>query len=524
MKYIIENAISHSRWKRVAYSLLTPFLHARNNGYKDFWNIDADDTGLYAKRRKITKILKNVKDYSVSNKVDMISLDMCRTRYIGSHWTFGITYTDNSVNWLELMKDHCKDSFFLDKNCKYWDLNIDGYCAYLGYSEFVNLSTFYVENLQMIHHDDNVYQHPGWGALRYWKNGKYYSSILKNDFGMGECGSLPIYKDIVKFDIGITAEESMRYLKNKSTDVNLKTFEIANGIVDSEIIAILPLSDTVKNVKSCLESLLAQTFNEKQPSARFAVFGYIDSDIFKNLRVIVTDAGLNETALTTCREFENKFNGRMKIITGLKKENLLDAGLQAAKGRYVIFINGNDIFIPQAFQFLHGVIEDTRADVVHTSNFLVPNADNTLDVKTDETNWGKDFQLTIFLNRLRDKFGAWADGKISPSIFNKLIRREFLEEEKISLPFTDIMTQWTFSLQCLMLAENYVRVPQPLYVRTSQTPPPNHIKDFPAQIKSLAKCYEALDKLDDEVFYFDEYADEKNFLKNLFNKNFVNEV
>ena len=342
---------------------------------------------------------------------------------------------------------------------------------------------------------------------------------------MGEAGSLPIYKDIVNIDVGISAEESMRYLKSKSTDVHIKTFEIENGISDSEINVILPLDETKKDIRGCLEYLIAQTFNEKSFSGHLAVFGHIDSDIFKKLRLIVTDAGLNETAMKICRELESKFEGRMKIITGLKAENLLSAGLKASKGRYVMFINGNDIFVPQAFQLLHEIIENTRADVVHTSNFLVPNADNTLTLKTDEPAWGKYLQLTIFLKRLRDKFGAWANSMISPSIFNKLIRREFLEEEKISLPFADVMTQWTFSLQCLMLAENYVRVPQPVYVRTSTTPPPpNVIKDFPTQIKSLAKCYEALDKLDEEVFYFDEYADEKNLIKTIFNKNFVNEV
>ena len=522
MKYIIDSAIETERWKRVGYSLLTPFLHARENGYKNFWNIDADDTGLYAKRRKIAKILKNVKEYVTVNKIDMISLDMCRTRYMGSHWTFGITYTDNNINWLDLMKSHCKDKFFLDKNCKYWNINIDGYCAYLGYSGVVNLSTFYVENLRMIHHTDDVYRNPGWAALRYWENGKYYSSVLKNDFGMSEAGSLPIYKDIINFDIGITAEESKSYLKNQSTDVNVKTFEIANGVKDSEISIILPLDETKKCIRDCLESILYQTFNEKQNWGRLAVFGYIDSDIFKNCRLIVTDAGLNETALKTCREFESKFEGRMKIITGLKAENLLSAGLQASKGRYIMFINGNEIFIPQAFQFLYEVIENYRADVVHTSNYFVPEGDTAI-VKTDEVGWRDDQSFTN-LRRVNEKIVAWSEGMLTPLIFNKLIRREFLEEEKISLPFADDMTQWIFSLQCLMLAENYVRVPQPFYVRTSTPTPPNVIKDFSTRIKSLAKCYEALDKLDEEVFYFDEYADEKNLIKNILNKNFVNEV
>ena len=502
LKYIVDNAII-PHWKPAAYAHLTTFLHARDNGYKNFWNIDADDIGLYAKPRKIAKMMKTIKDYATLTSTDILSLDLWHTSELGKHWSFGMVYIDNETDWLELMKYHCKDKDFFNKYDKVNSgRNIDWYFTYLREIEAACIETFCVENLRVLHDDRFIYQRPIFCGLRYCENGRCYFHVPSTAFNMEEKGSLKIPDDIINFNVGITKTESTTYLKNKNVDRFMKVIEKVNGIYDTEITVILHLDTENSNVRLVLESLSEQTIHDT--------------------RVVVTDTGFNETALKICREMESKFEGRMKIITGLSKENLLSAGLQAAKGRYLMFINGNEYFLPETFKFLHEVIENYRADVVHTSNYFVPKG-NTAIVKTDEIGWNDNTSFKN-LRRVNEKIVAWANSMISPSIFNKLIRREFLEEEKIDLPFTDVITQWIFSLQCLMLAENYVRVPQPVYFRTSTPTPPNVIKDFPTRIKSLAKCYEALEKLDEEVFYFDEYADEKNLIKNIFNKNFVNEV
>lgn len=324
LKYIVDNAIVEI-WKPTAYAHLTTFLHARDNGYKDFWNIDADDLGLYAKLRKIAKLLNNVKNFANKNGIGMISLDMWRTAERGNHWSFGLAYTNNSVSWLELMKNHCTDKDFFDK---YENVvtkrNIDWFCTYLREINVARLETFCVENLRVIHDANQVYKMPVFCGLRYWKNGKCYFPVLCNDFNMGDCGSLPIPDDIINFYIGITAEESTNHLKSKCIDIHFPLIEKINGIVDSEVTLILPLYGMCGNARQSLESLLLQKFND--------------------FRLIVTDAGLNNNALKICQEMENNFDGHMKILMDLPKEKLLNAGLKEAKGRYVMFINGNDVF------------------------------------------------------------------------------------------------------------------------------------------------------------------------------------
>ena len=501
---------------------MTTFLHARDNGYKDFWNVDADDIGLYAKPRRIAKLFKKVKSYSNETKSTLMALDLWRTFEFGGHWSFGVVYTNNSTNWLDLMKAHCKDKALRDNyGSVSSQINVDWYCTYLKEIGAAKIETFCVENLRMIHHHNDVYRNPLCG-LKYWQGGRCYFQNLSDSFGMGEAGSLTISEDIINFDIGITADESMRQLKRHGTDRFMQIFETVNNLMDAEITIILPLNETAKNIRHCLESLLNQTYTDEQvilqwgPTAKEKL-----RKIFLAFRLIVTDAGLNEEALKTCREMESQFGERMKIITGAQKADLLSAGLNAAKGRYVLFINGNDIFVPNAFQMFHDIAENTRADVVHLSNYLVPSSDNNFSIKTKESGWGENLQAVTMLQNPRDKFGVWINGMLLPAIYNNFIRREFLEEEKISLTFNTDIAEWLFSLQTLLLSEIYIRLPQPLYMRTVEDDSRKvDFKDFDTTAKSISEGIEILDKLAKEVFYFDEYAQAKNLLNNVY-KNLI---
>ena len=511
LKYIIDNAIV-PHWKPAAYAHLTTFLHARDNGYKNFWNIDADDTGLYAKPRKIAKILKNVEIYSVQQSIHMLSLDYWITNSFGENWSFGVSYIDNSINWIELLKKHCLDISH-EKHYKRLGIpnNADEFMNYLRKVDDVRIETFYVENLHMIHHHNNVYANPLFG-LRHWSNGRCYWHILSETFGMGEKGSLPIPKCMIKFDIGLTIDESQKKLKNSCADalddLFVKNVEQNNHIVNETVTVILSISDKLQYVSLCLQNFLVQNF--------------------KNWSLIVTDAGLNEAALNTCREFESKFEGRMKIITGLSKSDLLSAGLNASKGRYVMFINGNDTFLPNAFQNLHAIAENIRADIVHMSNYLAPNSDNTFSIKTNEPGWGEDIKTIQLIPRPMDKVIAWTEGRISPSIYNNFIRREFLEEEKISPAFNTKISEWLFSLQCLFLAETYVRLPSPLYVKIVEDDTRKvDFKDFDITVKSISEGIKILDKLDNEVFFLEEYKQAKIFLNDVYKnliRQYLNEV
>ena len=241
LQYIVENVMRPS-WKPVAYAHLTTFLHARDNGYKNFWNIDADDLEMCAKPRKIAKLLTKIKDYANEHEIDVISMDVWHTLTVGKHWSFGVAYTNNSLNWIELLKNHCTDEDLIKK---YVDvnknMNVDWYFTYLREIGVVKLESFFVENLRIVHHNR-------WGyviisaGLRYWQGGRCHFPVLREAYNLDEASSFPIPENTIKFDIGITPEESMCQLRNMSIDGYLHAFCKVNGLRDSIVTLILPLN------------------------------------------------------------------------------------------------------------------------------------------------------------------------------------------------------------------------------------------------------------------------------------------
>lgn len=91
------------KWYPAGYAHLTTFLHAARNCYDSFWNIDADDTFFSAEVGASKKILRSVECYAKEEKIHAISFDMHVSRTLGTHWSFGITYTDNRINWFNMI-------------------------------------------------------------------------------------------------------------------------------------------------------------------------------------------------------------------------------------------------------------------------------------------------------------------------------------------------------------------------------------------------------------------------------------
>lgn len=242
LNYIVDNAIV-KKWKFAAYAHLTAFLHARDMGYKDFWGIDADDIKLYISPQRIAELLIATKNYANANKINLFSLDIWTTWIAGCHWTFGVVYTDNSVEWINIMREHCKDPNLFERYDKVGSgINIDWFCTYLRTIKAAKIETFYFENLRMVHDAGNPYLNL-LGSMRYWENNKLKFSIFDTD--TSEVVSLPIPNEIIQLDMGLSPNEAMEVLKK---DIDLPRFEIEHG-VNIPVSIILPISKNNKLVK-----------------------------------------------------------------------------------------------------------------------------------------------------------------------------------------------------------------------------------------------------------------------------------
>lgn len=207
LTYIVNNT-ANERWKNAGYAHLTCFLHARDNHFEAFWNIDADDTVFCLQARKTAELLKCVEDYCHSDgSFGAMGLDMWVTFTKALHWSLGITYVNGNIDWIRIMMEHSEDDTFKENYDKVIQpQNIDGYLSYLKNYVMNNgeFKTFFVDNLRFIHYADDFFKRPLSSGMFYWKEGYMILPILYYCFNDQICGKIKIPNEVVDINYIIT--------------------------------------------------------------------------------------------------------------------------------------------------------------------------------------------------------------------------------------------------------------------------------------------------------------------------------
>lgn len=188
-------------WENAAYAHLTTFYHSKLHGFRDFWNIDADDAMFLASPPKMAEKIQAIEDYAKKNKVDNFSLDMHTSKSRDRYWSFGITYTQNNLDYFELFRKYSSlewrkhSAFSMDK-----EFNIDRYFTFLRDKKIANNKIFCLNKCYFIHYGNFLVRRNHFG-IYYWEAGKFTLPILLNGFGDKKYGELPIAKSVIEFEL-----------------------------------------------------------------------------------------------------------------------------------------------------------------------------------------------------------------------------------------------------------------------------------------------------------------------------------
>lgn len=160
----------------------------------------------------------------------------------------------------------------------------------------------------------------------YCKNG--YTSMCKNCRGIGHTA---------KF-----VAPAVQVLKRTEMD---QMGRAAQEPKQGDLVSIcVPIYNTAKYLTRCIKSLLAQTY--------------------QNIEVVLVDDGSTDNSLLICQEYA-LMDPRVVVV---HKENGGEAsarnvGLSAAKGEYVMFIDSDDEYLPNAVELLVRGLTQQQADL-----------------------------------------------------------------------------------------------------------------------------------------------------------------
>ena len=221
-----------------------------------------------------------------------------------------------------------------------------------------------------------------------------------------------------------------------------------------EISVIVPVYNTEAYVGQCLESVLRQTFREYE--------------------VIVVDDGSTDGSLGVCRAMEERFAGRMKLLC--QPENMgvsaaRNAGMEAAQGEYIAFLDSDDLLMDTALERLHRFARESDADVVHTGRYYVPEPDpegrpGVLRLRPESQELRTPSEAPELLSEnLAVRMQEWLAQQTIWHPVGKLFRREFLKKHAILFDeHVHISEDYLFVLQTVCLAGRYLRIPDILYI------------------------------------------------------------
>ena len=211
---------------------------------------------------------------------------------------------------------------------------------------------------------------------------------------------------------------------------------------------IVPMYNVQRYIKLCIESILNQTF--------------------KDFEIIIVDDASTDDSYKICNERYGK-NEKVRIIRHEKNQGQgysRNTGIKKARGKYIYFVDSDDLIMKDTLEKIHEVAEKTDADIVRTAGYFVTYQDNDkpIEVSKMKNVWDR-YNTEGFLKE--DKYYRLVEHYHNHGNFTTAwlccYKREFLK--KHSIKFESIISEdELFTIEIYCYAEKYYIMHSAFYV------------------------------------------------------------
>lgn len=198
---------------------------------------------------------------------------------------------------------------------------------------------------------------------------------------------------------------------------------------------VIPAYNVKDYLEKCVASVLAQTCSDWEA-------------------ILVDDGSTDGATGALCDRLAAEHPEQLRVIHqkngGLGAAR--NAGLEAAWGDYVVFLDSDDYLAPTMLQTLSARVDATHCDI-YTFGFFVDNGSGNCEIHLDDVPLSGVFTLAEYPRLLL----------ASPNAWNRIYRRSFFMESGIRYPgrvwFEDIRT----TMKLFALAQHIEAVPEAFY-------------------------------------------------------------
>lgn len=273
-----------------------------------------------------------------------------------------------------------------------------------------------------------------------------------------------------------------------------------------DISVLIPMYNRKNYIEDCIKSVLNQSF--------------------KNFEILVRD----DFSTDGVYEFVQKIfsqeikSGKIKFFRNDKNlgESFNVKKLcEDANGKYITILHNDDLYMPNALEYLFEVAKNFNADVVHSTNFLTSDKDGIIKegsrlykISCDKNSSS---EIQIMPNSLEFRFNEWLHGGTFQDSQYNLFSRKFILEENL-LDELENEDTYLSALNWIMKAKIFVKAPEPVYIRRDIPDSQTNEKTISENrlertIQKNLKLFHQVDKFLSEVEFFQGNIERKFLVK-----------
>lgn len=266
--------------------------------------------------------------------------------------------------------------------------------------------------------------------------------------------------------------------------------------MEIKISIIIPVYNVEKYLRECLDSILAQTFQD--------------------FEIICVDDGSTDKSLEILQEYKRK-DDRFVILqqrhagAGAARNH----GLKLAEGKYIQFLDSDDYFEPTLLEELYTRAEKFDSDLTVCSSRKVDDSGNVTETGSPNfpINIDKVPMEQVFN---REEFKDDIFSLFTPVVWNKLIKKSFLDKNHLEFPKLTIYEDIAFMHSVVAYADSIVTFNKELI---------NYRFNRPGSLVSTRSSHtiEAVKS----CIYLGEFLNSRNLLpeyENAYKKAFINHI
>ncbi len=270
---------------------------------------------------------------------------------------------------------------------------------------------------------------------------------------------------------------------------------------------IIPMYNAAQFISQTLESLLYQTMQD--------------------FEVVVIDDCSTDNSVEVVESFTEKFGGRLHVIklpeNSGSPEVPRNVGIQFARGKYIAFLDNDDLFTKTALEEFTTLAEEFQADVINTNEFFVfedreatteelLNTENYRVISCRNAGAPPLQKATVVPENIAERVHLWLNNDFHWATWASFCSKDFWVTNRIRFPKMPVSGDMIANFSCLCLGKKILHVPNITYINRFRVDSVSHSdidleKYFHKWLENLNLGFNEFDKVMNRFPFFEEHAD-----------------